>query len=303
MKLRKISRNTRHILAFILLNIIFKSIWVIPHILISWAGNILGIFIHLLPTPYKNIILYNLRIAFPKSPSNYLKYLVKKNIQHMCKGALEVLWIIRLNPNAQRKLYQIKGKQNLENVLKLHKGAIIVSAHLGNFPFLGRIFSLEGYKTFYILRKMRDEKFNQIFKYFCYRQEIIPIYTEPIGQCIKKSIEALRKGDVLILHTDQDVYTENKIFVNFFNIPTPTPPGVIMLAQKTGASIIPTFIVREGLKHKVIIEPPIEVPEVISKNIAKEVLSTLNRKLEGYIRKYPEQWGWLNRRWMKERIL
>ena len=89
------------------------------------------------------------------------------------------------------------------------------------------------------------------------------------------------------------------MFVDFFGQPAYTPYSPVAFSQRTGAPIIPTFIVRQpDNTHRIKIEPPITLEQCDDKE-EELVVNTqkFTRIIEDYVRAYPEQWIWMHRRW------
>jgi KDO2-lipid IV(A) lauroyltransferase len=89
------------------------------------------------------------------------------------------------------------------------------------------------------------------------------------------------------------------VFVNFFGREAATATGPVVLALRTEAPIVPLFIVRgKDNRHKIIIEEPLEIEK---KDTQEETLrfniQKITSVIEFYIRKYPQEWGWIHRRW------
>jgi KDO2-lipid IV(A) lauroyltransferase len=102
----------------------------------------------------------------------------------------------------------------------------------------------------------------------------------------------------LALLIDQDTKVKT-VFVDFFGIQAATPVGATMMAMKTGASVVPTYvhIAEDGLQHMHILP---EVPMRITENEEEDMVyntQMLTSLIEGWIRKYPDQWVWMHKRW------
>ena len=91
----------------------------------------------------------------------------------------------------------------------------------------------------------------------------------------------------------------NGIFVDFFGHPAATAPGPAFLACKSGAPVLPGFMVRQfDNRYKIIITPPVEFE--FSDNLDDSIFSITagyTKVIESFVRQYPGQWFWLNNRW------
>ena len=125
---------------------------------------------------------------------------------------------------------------------------------------------------------------------------------KPSRVCVQQSIRCLKENGILFLLTDLNV-SRGGVYVDFFGQMVPTFKGPVVLAMRTGAPVLPVFIVREGVsRHRLIIEPPVDLDLTGDKD--RDIftyLSRLSAISESYIRRYPDQWWWIHRRWRKAR--
>jgi KDO2-lipid IV(A) lauroyltransferase len=93
------------------------------------------------------------------------------------------------------------------------------------------------------------------------------------------------------------------VWADFFGKKVPTHPGLAELALKTGAPVVPVFMVRDGFqKHRLMIKEPLKL--IQTGDFKKDVEANtqlFNDTLESMIRQYPEQWFWIHRRWERKR--
>lgn len=243
--------------------------------------------------------LEGLQTAFgnEKSPAQ-LEDIAKECFVSMAKGGLELLYLMD-RPALLKQRVAIAGRENLEQALAKGKGAILVSAHFGNFPLLLAKLSLEGYKAAGIMRFMRDEKIEKVFSEKRSRLGIKTIYSQPRKVCVEESIRTLRDNGLLFIPIDQNFGTGG-VFVNFFGRKAATATGPVVLARRTKAAILPCFIVRNADDtHQIIFEPQLELNEggLSQEASITEGIQKLTDIIEKYIRIYPAEWGWIHRRW------
>jgi KDO2-lipid IV(A) lauroyltransferase len=87
--------------------------------------------------------------------------------------------------------------------------------------------------------------------------------------------------------------------VPFFGQTAYTPPGPAIFSLKTGASILPMFVLRENkIQWTLVIDHPIEIEKTSDEKKNIEMLTAkFTKTIEDVVRQYPSQWPWLNRRW------
>jgi len=185
--------------------------------------------------------------------------------------------------------------------LKPGQGVILVTAHIGNFPLLSLKLANSGYRVNFVTRPMRDEKAGDYLYNLRENAGVKSIFSYPRRECVVSMLKALRNNEIVITQMDQN-FGSGGVWVKFFGRLAATPVGPITLSMRTKAKLVPAFIYKTGLgRHCIKIfkeEPLIEAAdkdEMILKNAAN-----LSHIIEKWIRDYPEQWGWIHRRWKSE---
>lgn len=90
--------------------------------------------------------------------------------------------------------------------------------------------------------------------------------------------------------------------MDFFGHPALTATGPAVISLKTGAPIVPVFIVRTGEDaHTIFIEPQLVINHRgdISETVTT-VIAACTKMIEKYVKKYPEQWFWFKNRWSRD---
>ena len=102
---------------------------------------------------------------------------------------------------------------------------------------------------------------------------------------------------------DQRIPRGHAVMVNFFGRPAPTMPFLAVLAERTGAPVVPVFSIRVGInRHRIITLP--EVPFVETGDRQQNIKVNTQRYttiIEQMVRRFPEQWLWAHRRWVSRR--
>lgn len=246
----------------------------------------------------RKIAMETLDIAFGNEKSVEEKERIARDcFTFLAKGAIELLFLMD-RPQTLKERVRIAGEENIKVSLAKGKGVILVSAHFGNFPLLMARLSLAGYKVAGIMRPMRDEKVEKIFIEKRGRLGIKTVYSQPRQACVNESIRILRSNELLFIPIDQNFGTGG-VFVEFFGKKAATATGPVVLAQRTGASLLPCFIVRgKDDTQKIIFEPPLDLEEGSTDEETIRInIQRLTNIIESYIRKYPAEWGWIHRRW------
>ncbi|MFH0827502.1 MAG: lysophospholipid acyltransferase family protein [Candidatus Omnitrophota bacterium] len=247
---------------------------------------------------HRRIALESLELAFGREKSQEEREQIARDcFTFLAKSGVEIFYFMN-NPHQVKEFIQIAGKDNLDKALARGRGVILVSAHFGNFPMMLCRLSAEGYRVGGIMRHMRDERAEKMFSVARNIFNIKTIYSQPRNVCVNRTLEALRNNELVFIPLDQNFGTGG-VFVDFFGRSAATATGPIVLAQRTGAAVLPCFIVRQkDDRLKIIFEPAMELEEGQSpKETVLINVQKLTCIIEAYIRRFPAEWGWIHRRW------
>lgn len=249
----------------------------------------------------RRIAYHNLQIAFGHSKTKReCNEIVKAIFRDTAKNALEVAKLIYAGPGFLKERISIDGLEHLDKALSQGRGVVALSAHMGNFPVIGPRLISEGYRFNLILRNPKDNILAKTLSDIRMKIGLDSIPDKPRRMCVAKSLAALKKNSILYLQIDQNASSQD-LWVDFFGWLVPTFKGPVVFSLRTGAPILPMFIIRDAANHhKLIIKPPFKListenkEEDIYQNTAK-----LTKLIEAYIKQYPTQWWWFHRRWKK----
>ncbi len=259
-------------------------------------GWVSGNIFYLAPARYRRVALESLAIAFPNKPAKERKKIAKDSIVMMMQSGLELLFCVR-----NHKIFdniRFEGKQYLDEAFKRNKGVVGVTAHFGNFPMMTAKFANSGYTVNAIARPMRDPQAGDYIYDLRKGFGIKTIFSYPRKVVVGDTIKALRNNELVLIQMDQNFGTGG-VWVDFFGKLAATPVGPIVFALRTGAALLPVFMVREGFgRHCIKILPPCELEK--TDNTDETVLLNaikITKTIEQWVRNYPEHWGWIHRRW------
>lgn len=198
-----------------------------------------------------------------------------------------------------RRHVTILGEEHLRAARAMGKGVVAVSAHLGNWEIGAVVLGHLGHPPTWLLRPIE----NPLVQEGLNRQRA----TAGIGVIekwggLREAMHVLRRGDVVAMLVDQDARDQG-VFVPFFGKEASTLKSPAMLSIRTGAPILPFAARREGNRIVVEIAEPI-VPEASTADRDEDlekVTARFTKVIEDWIRKSPNQWLWLHRRWKTQR--
>jgi Kdo2-lipid IVA lauroyltransferase/acyltransferase len=263
-----------------------------------FLGRYLGFIWYLVSYNHKKTAFNSLGIAFNRTKTKKeLKDIVKSSFMYMGEAGLELL-SYKKYPNLSRSRVTIVGKENLEKALLKGKGIIGVSAHLGNFPLMALRLYQEGFKINVMARPMRDRQTGEFLWGICRSIGMNIILSYPKKKAIFNSLRALKNNEIITIQMDQNFGTGG-VWVKFFGKLAATPVGPVTLALRSGASIVPMFIIRDKPgQHTLFIEKELKLEKAAcqEQTILLNVIK-ITKLIEAWVYLYPGLWSWIHKRW------
>ena len=252
---------------------------------------------------YRERVIGNLSVAFgAEKDLNEIKKLARNVFFHFTLTPLETIYLIAVPFGRFILNIKIRGKEYLDAALAQGNGVIALGAHLGSFTLLGTRLAAEGYPFNVIINEGNFPKFMKSLITYQRRvdQKFFP--PKPATASVKKSLNCLHRNEILYLIADEQ-QRRGGLPVPFFGQIAYTPPGPAIFSLKTGAPILPMFVLREDeTKRTLVIGNPIEIERTgDEKKDIERLTAKFTKDIEETIRQYPHQWAWLNRRWKLSR--
>jgi KDO2-lipid IV(A) lauroyltransferase len=261
----------------------------------AWLGEIFYLF----DRRDRRIALFNLNIAFPEKTVTEHRRILRASCRNLGRVAAEFCHLQRLDVARLSQIVSFADRAAWEHAIERagQQGAVILSAHFGNWELLAYAHGVLGHPVTLVHRAMRNAIFDQA---------ITAVRTTAGTRGIKKraaakeALRTLKQHGILAIPADQNQVFSYGVFVDFFGLPACTTPGPARLAMLTGAPVFPVFLVREGESghHRIEILPEVEM--VATGDRGADILENTWRctaVIEDMIRRYPEQWIWFHKRW------
>ncbi len=243
----------------------------------------------------RKVSLDNLRIAFPRRSDAWRKTIAYRSYIHFALVILEFMKMRVWTPGKIAEKIDISEASDFLRTVKNGRGAILVSGHFGNWEIpMGYIHTL-GIRSVAVQQRQNNLLINEHMHRLRERWGIRIIYP---GGALKKFLQALNEGELVALLGDQDA-GERGTFVSFFNRPSSTHVGTALLYLRSGAPLFFGACIRKSSGNYLVktffidqAEDRAETPSNIQR-----VTAAFTEKLEEMVRKYPEQYFWMHRRW------
>jgi Kdo2-lipid IVA lauroyltransferase/acyltransferase len=252
---------------------------------------------------YKKIMMHNLNATFHDSLSDEEKRrIAQESLRNMLRGMMETLSCVYTYRKQFDPLIELEGRKNLEQALAQGNGAIAITAHLGTFTLIGAKLNANGFPNTWILGAQNHPRIAQNWRWMTEKTGSSAIIIDSPISFHKAILRALRKGNIVFFVGDEN-QKHGGVLVEFLGRPMALPVGPAVYHLKTGAPILPMFIIRQGgRRHKVIIDSPLEI--TLSGDEERDVFTIttqIARVIESFITQYPDQWSWISKRRIRTR--
>lgn len=193
---------------------------------------------------------------------------------------------------------EIEGLENLDNALKKGRGAVIISAHIGNFEWAACRIAVEGYKIWVLSLVRKNKLVRKFFESNRLSKGLKTLYTNRMLNVFRM----LKNNEIVAIASDWDPTGQATRPFKFFGKTAYLPTGALMIALKSGAQLIPCFVCKKDkYNHFQIVEKPIDLiregdkETLINKNMEK-VLEVM----EKYIRNNISEWEMFHDIWSEK---
>jgi Kdo2-lipid IVA lauroyltransferase/acyltransferase len=259
------------------------------------VGAALGRFVYAVAPPLVRQSLRQLDLCYGEGLSAAQKReVVRRMFEHLGRAVFDVLRLRRMGRDEVDRLVEVDGLCHFEEARAAGRGFIIVTGHLGNWELMAAWVAAR-VPLGVLARLLPNWRLNDWLVETRRRHGVRTIYRGSFSAA-REAIRSLRRGEALGILIDQDTLVDGA-FVPFFGRPAFTPTGAAALALRTGALLLPTFIHREGPRHRLVFEPPVPVEARGSKHDTQvEYTALMTQRIERRVREHPEQWVWMHRR-------
>jgi len=253
------------------------------------------IFYHLIPIR-KNVVIDNLKIAFPDNDLETNKKLASKIYRSFAITLVEIMCLSFLKKSELVQAVDCANPELIIEKYKEEKGVILLSAHFGNWEFGAISVAIQiEFSLSVVVKPLRN---NLVDAWMNEGRTKFGNEVVPLGVSIRKTYQTLKEKKIVAMVADQRGPAEGAK-VDFFGRKAAIYTGPAALALKTGAPILCGIPIRdENFKYKMtLVEIPIDnLPEGEEEKIL-EISQRYTSYLEKIIRQYPEQWLWMHKRW------
>lgn len=245
---------------------------------------------------HRTIVTENLTRAFgdEKNPAE-IRNLAEKVFQHLIRIIFDIGWYLHIKPEDFGKYFRIQGLDHLNAARAKGKGVLALTAHIGNWELLSAISAMTDTPVSIVYRPL---DFLPLENFFVNLRTRFGATLIPKANSMRKILSSLKAGEVVLMLMDQNVDWYEGVFADYFGHPACTSKGLALIALKTGAPVVPAFLVNAPRGFFAEFSP--EIPLINTGDKIKDVEENTrqyNTMIEKFVRRFPEQWFWVHQRW------
>jgi Kdo2-lipid IVA lauroyltransferase/acyltransferase len=285
----------KHRVEYLTIRLLIAVIQVMPNSLVSTSGAVVGMIAYVADRNHRRIALENVAAAFPARTPRAHKRIIRGAFRHFGRLLFELLKFSTLSPDAMLKRVEFEGEERVRAAYAQGKGVLFVTGHFGYWELQAMVHALRLPPMAVIARALDNPALNALLERMRTRTGNSVIYRRGT---IRRAMRQLQAGESVGVLIDQHILGHDAIYVDFFNRPAATTSAVAALALRTGASVVPLFALPlGGGRFRMIYEHPVEPPSATSEHPLREFTQRCTDVLEMYVRRNPELWLWMHRRW------
>ncbi len=274
-----------------------KILGVLPRPLARGLGIGLAWIVYLLHARLREVGMRNLALAFPEKTNAERARILRGEFASLGRQLAEVCHFPKYTLENVEQVIVYDGLENYEHAYARGKGVLFLTAHFGGWELSAFTHSMHGHWMHVVMRPLDNEYLDRMTREYrtMHGNKVVDK-----DDFVRGLLSAMKAGEVVGVLMDTNMTPPQGIFVDFFSIPACTASGLARIALRTDAAVVPTFTIwdAELRKYRLRFDPAVEL--IRTGDLEADIQANTQRFtsiIEEYVRKYPEQWLWVHRRW------
>jgi len=276
---------------------ILKVVSLAPRAFALRAGQAVGAIAYAVLPHLRRHAEVNLRLAFPNLDERERRHIRRGVFRNLGRLLGEVSQFPRLDRENISSIVVYEGLENYLGAVAEGRGVILLTGHIGAWELSVYAHSIYGHPMSFLARRVDNPLVERLAE--SYRARYGNRSIDKIGS-VREVLKTLKSGGVVGILADLNTSREEGVFCDFFGVEACATAGVATLALRTGAVVLPGYLIwdEKARIHRLHFEPPVET--IDTGNQKEDVIANTARYakvLESIIRRHPDQWLWIHRRW------
>ena len=272
---------------------------VVPMSVVRALGRGLGRVAYVIDGSRRRIALENLAFAFPGRPLSERQALVKSMFAHFGAVVLELIKFGTYSREQMLAAADVEGEERYHQARRQGRGVLFFTGHFGYWEMQAMSHALTGEPISALARPLDNPFLHAMLEEIRTSTGNSVIYRQG---AVRRMLRELGAGRGIAVLIDQHLHSD-AIHVGFFRRPAATTTALAALALRTGAPVIPVFALPlpRG-RYRFIYEHPVDPPRAGTPDAVREFTQRCTDVLEMYVRRHPDLWMWMHRRWRDREV-
>lgn len=259
------------------------------------AGSLLGRAFHAFDGGHRRLAVENLQHAFPLRSRAECRAITRRMFEHFGRLLMALLKFSTMTPQRMLACVEFDGDERIRAAHAHGRGVLLFTGHFGFWEINALVHALAIEPMAVLARRLDNPLLHDLLEGVRRSTGNSVIYRHG---AIRKVLRALGSNQAVAVLIDQHMLSADAVYVDFFNRPAATTSALAALALKTGAPVVPVFALPlPGGRFRMVYEHPVEPPPSDSPDALREFTQRCTDVLEMYVRRYPDLWLWMHRRW------
>ena len=269
----------------------------LPRALARLLASLIAIAVYWALGRLRRVGVRNLKLALPELSTAERNRILRGVYVHLAWQLVEFCRMTRYTPQNTSAWLRTEGLDRYLAAQARGKGVLVVTGHLGAWELSSFYHSLMGHPMGMVIRRLDNRRLDDFVNGIRFLHGNKVIHKDDFGRGL---LLAMRSGQTVGILMDTNMTPPQGSFVKFFGLEACTATGLAHVARKTGAAVLPGFMLWEPSERRYVLHfgPEIQIPHTA--NPAEDILAATQlctQAIESWIRRYPDQWLWIHRRW------
>ncbi|MGI4979830.1 MAG: UDP-3-O-(3-hydroxymyristoyl)glucosamine N-acyltransferase [Janthinobacterium lividum] len=288
----------KHWVEYILLALFVQFLGMVPRRMARKIGAGIGDLVYRSAGRLRRVGLHNLQLALPELSVVERQETLRRTFRHLGWHLAEFCQMSQYRADfVERDLMRYEGLHHFVEAEKAGKGVLVLTGHLGAWELSSFVHSLLGRPMGMVIRRLDNPLVDRMVNRIRCMHGNRVLHKDDFARSL---LHAMARGEAVGILMDTNMTPPQGVFVPFFGVEACTASGLARVARKTGAAVIPGFLIWEAAEGRYILHFGESLPVQRTADSDADALANtalFAKVTEDYIRRYPDQWLWLHRRW------
>lgn len=285
----------QHRLEYLGVRTVVALVRMLPMRAVLFGGTMLGRAFYLFDGPHRRLARGNLAASFPFRSQAECRAIARDMFSHFGRLLMVLLKFSTMSRQEMLAHVEFEGEERVAAAHNHGKGVLLFTGHFGFWEINALVHALAMQPMAVLARPLDNPLLHDLLESVRRSTGNSVIYRRG---ALRRVLRALTENQAVAILIDQHIQTTDAVYVDFFNRPAATTPALASIAMRTGAPVVPVFALPlPGGRFRMVYEHPVDPPRGEGPEAIRDFTQRCTDVLEMYVRRYPELWLWMHRRW------